>query len=88
MKTNETTTEAVVNKIAIPETGLYAEASCGKVKALVCIHDNHVRVICCNASHSAWRGMGRVFPSIAEAIAGYKSQEMKSIIAAVDRRNR
>jgi hypothetical protein len=42
-----------------------------------------VRVCCQNAAHRTWRtGAGKLFPTIAEAVAGYKSPAMKAIIRA------
>jgi hypothetical protein len=40
--------------------------------------------VCCNnASHKAWKASkGRNFFSFDEALAGYKSAEMKAIISA------
>ena len=87
MKNELSQLQATVTEIKITETGLYAEATCGKVSACVCINEIYVRVICYNAAHKAWRGFGRVFQTVAEAIAAYKTPEMKAIIAAVDARN-
>ena len=39
-----------------------------------------VDVLCMNASHRAWRGMGRTFGSWTEAKAAYKSADMKAMI--------
>jgi hypothetical protein len=86
MKTE--TALASLTEISFTETGLYAQAICGNVSALVVIEESGwVRVICQNAAHKAWRGFGRRFPTVAEAIAAYKKPEMKAIIAAVDLRN-
>lgn len=87
MKTNTTEMQATVTEINITDTGIYANATCGKVSACVCINDYQVRVICQNAAHKVWRGAGRAFATVAEALAAYKTPEMKAIIAAVDRRN-
>ena len=81
------TMQATVTEIKITDTGIYANATCGKVSACVCINDYQVRVTCQNASHKVWRGAGRAFQTVAEAIAAYKTPEMKAIIAAVDSRN-
>lgn len=69
------------------ETGLYAQATCGKISACVCITDAEVRVIVQNSAHKVWRKSGRGFDNVAEALAAYKSPSVKAIIAAVDRRN-
>ena len=88
MKTNITNEmQATVTEISITDNGLYANATCGKVSACVCINDYEVRVICQNAAHKVWRGAGRAFQTVADALAAYKTPEMKAIIAAVDRRN-
>ena len=86
---NTTEMQATVTEINITDTGIYANAFCGNVSACVVIAADHVRVISQNAAHThkPWRGAGRAFATVAEAIAAYKSQEMKAIIAAVDRRN-
>lgn len=65
---------------SLTNSGLYVEASCGNVSAIICIHDHGIRVICQNAAHKAWSGMGRFFSSINDAMAGYKKQEMKDLI--------
>jgi hypothetical protein len=63
------------------------EAKCGKVTATVGIYQfcsgrKQVTVICQNSMHRAWRGMGRDFGTVFEAMAAYKSAAMKSIIQA------
>ena len=78
---------ATVTELNVTETGLYASATCGKISAIVCINDYEVRVICQNAAHKVWRGAGKAFKTIAEALAAYKTPEMKAIIAAVDAKN-
>jgi DNA-binding protein H-NS len=62
----------------------YITASCGKKTALVIIHrvSKRITVCCQNASHKVWRGAGRTFWSIEEALDAYKSSEMKAIISA------
>lgn len=63
-------------------SGTYFQASCEKKTALVAIHSWGVQVICQNAANRVWKGGGRHFPTIAAAIMGYKSGEMKAIIRA------
>ena len=87
MNTNFIETIATVTEMRINDTGIYAMATCGKVTACVCINDWGVRVICINAAHKVWRGAGRGFATVAEAIEAYKKPEMKAIIAAVDAKN-
>lgn len=78
---------AVVNEINITDTGIYASASCGKTSATVVINDWEIRVICHNAAHKVWRGAGRAFATVTEALSAYKTPEMKAIILAVNERN-
>lgn len=61
---------------------IYIEITAGaKVASVVTNRElGTVRVLCKNASHRAYRGTGRIFPSWDEAIAGYKSAEMREII--------
>ena len=60
----------------------YITATCGSKTALVTIHrvTKRITVCCQNASHKVWRGAGRTFWSIEDALAAYKSPEMKAII--------
>jgi DNA-binding protein H-NS len=60
----------------------FFEATCGKKSASVYISDTFINVICKNASHRAWRGVGKTFQTEEEAMEGYKSSEMKAIIQA------
>jgi len=72
--------------ITISETvlsGKYIEAACGKTSAKVYISQfGFIQVCCNNASHKAWKSSGRHFRTFDEALAGYKSAEMKAIISA------
>ena len=43
-----------------------------------------VNVLCKNASHKAWKGVGRTFWSFEEARAAYKSSDMKAMIDLVE----
>ena len=58
----------------------YITAACGKTVAEICIAQEAVYVVCKNASHAAWGGMGRRFESLVAAQAAYKSTAMRSII--------
>ncbi len=69
-----------VESVSRNEHGLYVTASCGKVSASVGISRFGVQVCCHNAANRAWRGLGRRFETIADAIAGYRSEAMRSII--------
>jgi len=43
-----------------------------------------VNVLCKNASHKTWKGVGRTFWSFEEARAAYKSSDMKAMIDLVE----
>jgi hypothetical protein len=83
-----TTLQAKIESVSYADTGIYITASCGKVSAFVGISDFEVRVICQNSSHDTFRGSGRGFDSIADALAAYRSPQMQAIIAAADKLNR
>lgn len=72
---------------AVNDSGLWVEACCGKVSAGVWINGDSISVTCFNAAHRVWRGMGRRFDSVAEALAAYRSPQMQAIIAAADKLN-
>jgi len=40
----------------------------------------YIQVICKNAAHKVWGGMGRCFNNYDEAIEAYKSSDMKAMI--------
>jgi len=64
----------------------YIEATCGKTSAVVSFSDAlGVRVCCKNASAEVWSRFlgGRSFKTIEDAIAGYRSAAMKSILTAI-----
>ena len=42
--------------------------------------DSYINVLCKNAAHSAYRGMGRFFDTVEQAIDGYKSTAAKEAI--------
>lgn len=88
MQTNQPTTlSASIDEITATDSGIYMMLSCGKVQACVNINAWEIRVTCCNASNRVWRGAGRGFATLAEAVAAYKKPEMKAIIIAADARN-
>lgn len=65
-------------------SGRYFEAAVGKIAASVWVSatSGHLTVCCLNASHRAWGKLGRTFRSVEEALAAYKSPQMKAIINA------
>jgi hypothetical protein len=44
---------------------------------------SYVRVILKNSSHAAWKGMGRRFENIEEAIMGYKSESVRHALGII-----
>ena len=72
-----------ITKYTAGSDAAYVHAECGRRAACVGIYDNGaVNVVCCNAAHRVWRGGGRQFDTLADAVAGYKSAGMRSIIQA------
>lgn len=66
------------------ENGQYLEATCGKTSAHVYLSKaGYINVCCKNASHKAWKASGRYFLNIDDALAAYKSAEMKAIIGTL-----
>ena len=61
-------------------TGYYFTATANKVSALVCIYSHGFQIICKNASHRVWRGSGRHFHTLNDALDHYRSPEMRAII--------
>lgn len=65
------------------ESGFCLELTCGKKSAVVGIWKSGIVTVCClNAAHRAWRGLGKTFSSVEEALENYRSSEMKSMIRA------
>jgi len=54
---------------------------CGKQQATIYQGPSYINVTCENASHKAWRGMGKVFTSWEDAKAAYKSASMRNMIS-------
>jgi hypothetical protein len=62
-----------------------AEMACGKHAASIWVCrgvDAHVRVVVKNASHRCWRGLGKRFATVADAVAAYKTAGVRSMIEA------
>lgn len=74
--------ETMITKTRTSEYGTKMfEITCGKTSAFVAIEmDGRTNVCAYNASHRVWRGAGKMFRSVAEAMANYKSAEMRAII--------
>jgi hypothetical protein len=72
----------ITNKVET-EDGIAFAATCGNKSAEIWIskRSTAIDVCCINASHKAWGGSGRVFWSREDALNGYKSAEMRAIVA-------
>ncbi len=65
--------------------GFYFRASCGKKNALIQVFTHGVHVVCENAMHNLRHNQynsGKLFRDAEDAVASYKSAEMKTIIHA------
>ena len=70
-----------IEKKEVTEYATYFELSTEKKAAFVGIDKSGtVQVICKNAAHAAYRGQGKFFDSIGEAVAAYKSSAMQEMI--------
>jgi DNA-binding protein H-NS len=79
--------EAQITEVVKDEYSVFVSATAGKISASVSIYKGEmaslgVQIICKNASHRVWRGAGKLFSSVSEALQNYKSPEMKAIINA------
>jgi hypothetical protein len=63
-----------------PTTAFSLRLHAEKKSASVYIGSSYINVLCKNASHRAWGGLGKTFQTAEEAVAGYKTSEMKAII--------
>ena len=73
----------VLNQIACGNAYTYVEMTCEKHSALVVVargSSNYIRVIVQNASNRVWRGHGKQFGTVAEAVANYKTSAIQSMI--------
>jgi DNA-binding protein H-NS len=76
-----------ITNVTKNENAKYVEMTCGKISALVCFHTfsngkELISVVCKNASHKVWGGIGKQYRNIFEAVNGYKSESMKAMIRA------
>ena len=76
-----------VTEINRTENGIYMNLTCGKKSACICINDWEFRVIVQHAAHKVWRKSGRGFATMQEALASYKSPEVKCMIYSADQLN-
>lgn len=84
MNAKEIKNGVVIQQTSLTDSGLYVSATCGNTSALISIHAHGIRVICQNASNRVWKGAGRFFATVADAVAGYKKSDMKAMILAAD----
>jgi DNA-binding protein H-NS len=84
MFNKEATMEIRINEMKKSEYGtVHMELACRKVTAYVGVNkDGSVQVCSYNASHKVWRGAGKYYRSMSEALEAFRSAEMKAIIAA------
>lgn len=74
------TTESYAN---LGSTYRYVQMECGKHRAMVAVVTGkhpHLTVMVDNASHRAWRRLGRDFASAEAAKANYKTAEIRAMI--------
>lgn len=75
--------QILISAINPDKYGTYITASTEKTEALIGFYkDGSINVVCKNAAHRVWRGAGRHFVSLADALAGYKSASMRALIQA------
>ena len=67
-----------------PNIGRYTHVigECGKHRATVTVAPNYINVSVQNAAHRAWRGMGKTFATVEQALANYRTAEIRAIIEA------
>jgi len=56
------------------------ELESGKHSACICISRQGVQVIVQNAAHKCWRGMGKHFSSLEQALSAYKTETIRAMI--------
>ena len=60
----------------------FVTAECGKHRATVLVAPNYINVSVQNAAHRAWKGMGKTFATVEQALANYRSAPIRAIIEA------
>jgi hypothetical protein len=65
----------------------YFEGSQGKHSVCITIADHEVRVIVHNASNRTWRGMGKTYRTLNDAISAYKTPSIVALIIAAGEAN-
>jgi hypothetical protein len=79
MKTQNTNTTQILNTFKC-ETGVGMEIACGKISAYVYFNKWGIDICQNNASHRAWKGMGKFYRSLDEALNHYRSDAMRKIL--------
>jgi hypothetical protein len=72
--------QTIITKQVKANNSTFLEITCGKTSAEIAITDQTIWVVCKNAAHQVWGGMGKRFDSFDAAISSYKSSAMKSIL--------
>jgi len=74
--------QVIITKQESKELFFYVSAECGKTSAevVICKHNGRINVCCNNAAHKVWKGMGKWFASVEEAMQNYRSPQMRLII--------
>jgi hypothetical protein len=73
----------VTSQVASGNAYTYVEMTCEKHTALVVVvrgGSNYIRVVVQNASNKAWKGMGKRFDTVADALAKYKTAAIRTMI--------
>lgn len=77
--------DLTVNHVANNPQQFFCDLTSGKTRAIINRSkgsDPRFWVCCKNASHKVYRGLGRPFDTLDDALADYKSPRMKTIINA------
>lgn len=60
-----------------------AVLQCGKVKMSISVNRGYVSAVVHNASNRAWKGYGKVYKTLDEASANYRSKEALAMIDTI-----
>lgn len=71
-----------VKKGSAPSPIHYANVVDGKKRLELVVSENYINVVVHNASHRAWRGMGKFYANLQEALEGYQSAAYRQMIEA------
>lgn len=70
----------ISNQQTFASGSTFFELTCGKKSAHIIIFSEGIQVCCLNASHKVWKGAGKYYYTIEEALNSYKSEEMQAMI--------